>query len=860
MLVGRGGPARRDVRQPSHLRPVPRARPPVRWRMPSRRPTGTASRRRAGRGGTDALPDRRHRRARAREPRARRGGDRDARAAGTDARARPARPGRASTHEQLAPRDRRAPRPRPPRPRRLQGRHGGGEPDRRAPAPSATRRCRSRSSTSARCSSRWPTPRNVLAVDDIALMTGYEVRPAVASPRGHRRARSRRLTRLDDVVRDGRRGGRRGRAARRGRRPARVRRRRAGHQARQPDHRPGGRAGRLGHPLRARRQRRCACASASTACSQTSTTVPRRMVAGVVSRIKIMGDLDIAERRIPQDGRVGLTIDGHHVDLRVVTLPSVHGEGVVMRILDKDSVRDRPRQARHGRPGARRASSARSARPTARCSSPARPARASRRRCTRRSTELNTPEKNIITIEDPVEYQLDGHHAGAGQPAGRPDVRQRPALDDARRPRHHHGRRDPRPRDGADRRSRPRSPATSCSRRCTPTTRRAPITRLIEMGIEPFLVASRDRLRRRPAPGAHAVPALQAAHDHPAPTCCATTASTSHVDLEAYEPGGLRALRRHAATRAGSGLYEVMIVTEEIRQLALERALGRRDRARSRCARACAGCATTACEKVTPGPHLDRRGRPRHRQRLRSCVTPTIRRSSSDARAGPMDAMRLRLRRPAARGRSTAGPPTSTSPPASPPMVRVRGRLSPLEGYPKLDAHGHARDHLLDPHQRPAPAAGDRLAARLRLLDPRPRPLPRQRLLPARARIGAAFRLIPSSITLDRRARPAARRPRASRKQAARLRARHRPDRLGQVDVARGDDRRDQRDARGAHHDDRGPDRVPARRTRSASSTSASSGSDAQSFADGAEGRAAPGPRRDPRRRDARPRDDLAPR
>ena len=69
-----------------------------------------------------------------------------------------------------------------------------------------------------------------------------------------------------------------------------------------------------------------------------TTTVPRRMVAGVVSRIKIMSDLDIAERRIPQDGRVGLKIDGHHVDLRVVTLPSVHGEGVVMRILDKDSV------------------------------------------------------------------------------------------------------------------------------------------------------------------------------------------------------------------------------------------------------------------------------------------------------------------------------------------------------------------------------------------------------------------------------------------------------------------------------------------------------------------------------------------
>ena len=69
-----------------------------------------------------------------------------------------------------------------------------------------------------------------------------------------------------------------------------------------------------------------------------ATTVPRRMVSGVIRRMKIMSDLDIAERRVPQDGRVGLTIDGHHVDLRVVTLPSVHGESIVMRILDKGNV------------------------------------------------------------------------------------------------------------------------------------------------------------------------------------------------------------------------------------------------------------------------------------------------------------------------------------------------------------------------------------------------------------------------------------------------------------------------------------------------------------------------------------------
>ena len=69
-----------------------------------------------------------------------------------------------------------------------------------------------------------------------------------------------------------------------------------------------------------------------------AATVKRRMAMGVVSRIKIMGDLDISEKRVPQDGRFALTVDGRRVDIRVVTLPLVYGEGVVMRILDKGTV------------------------------------------------------------------------------------------------------------------------------------------------------------------------------------------------------------------------------------------------------------------------------------------------------------------------------------------------------------------------------------------------------------------------------------------------------------------------------------------------------------------------------------------
>jgi type IV pilus assembly protein PilB len=66
-----------------------------------------------------------------------------------------------------------------------------------------------------------------------------------------------------------------------------------------------------------------------------AATIKRSMAMGVVSRIKIMADLDISERRAPQDGRFALTLDGRRVDIRVVTLPLAFGEGAVLRILDK---------------------------------------------------------------------------------------------------------------------------------------------------------------------------------------------------------------------------------------------------------------------------------------------------------------------------------------------------------------------------------------------------------------------------------------------------------------------------------------------------------------------------------------------
>ena len=67
-------------------------------------------------------------------------------------------------------------------------------------------------------------------------------------------------------------------------------------------------------------------------------TIPKRLQAGVISRLKIMADLDIAERRIPQDGRIGLTVGGRPIDMRVASLPTVYGEKVVIRLLDRSNV------------------------------------------------------------------------------------------------------------------------------------------------------------------------------------------------------------------------------------------------------------------------------------------------------------------------------------------------------------------------------------------------------------------------------------------------------------------------------------------------------------------------------------------
>ena len=134
---------------------------------------------------------------------------------------------------------------------------------------------------------------------------------------------------------------------------------------------------------------------------------PRYIAVAIASRIKVMANLDIAERRLPQDGRIELLVGGNQIDLRVAVLPTMFGESVVMRVLDRSHVQldldklglrsddlDIVRQLIH-KPNGIIINTG----PTG---------------CGKTTTlyaclrELNTPEVKILTTEDPVEYDIDG--------------------------------------------------------------------------------------------------------------------------------------------------------------------------------------------------------------------------------------------------------------------------------------------------------------------------------------------------------------------------------------------------------------------------------------------------------------------
>ncbi len=134
---------------------------------------------------------------------------------------------------------------------------------------------------------------------------------------------------------------------------------------------------------------------------------PRSIQAGVISRLKVMADINIAERRVPQDGRISMKVAGRGIDLRVATLPTVYGEKVVMRILDKSQALLRleelgflPDQLE------RFAHAYRKPYGTILVTGPTGSGKSTTLYAT--LNILNEPSRNIITVEDPVEYRLPG--------------------------------------------------------------------------------------------------------------------------------------------------------------------------------------------------------------------------------------------------------------------------------------------------------------------------------------------------------------------------------------------------------------------------------------------------------------------
>jgi len=134
---------------------------------------------------------------------------------------------------------------------------------------------------------------------------------------------------------------------------------------------------------------------------------PRRLSAAVISRVKIMANLDIAERRLPQDGRIKLRVQGKEIDLRVSTVPTMHGESVVMRILDKGGVPlDFASLGFDGRLLEAFLEALGQPHGILLVTGPT----GSGKTTTLYTAldRLNQPEVKILTVEDPVEYQMPG--------------------------------------------------------------------------------------------------------------------------------------------------------------------------------------------------------------------------------------------------------------------------------------------------------------------------------------------------------------------------------------------------------------------------------------------------------------------
>jgi type IV pilus assembly protein PilB len=299
-----------------------------------------------------------------------------------------------------------------------------------------------------------------------------------------------------------------------------------------------------------------------------SMTIPRKITASVTSRLKIMASMDIAEKRVPQDGKIKTRLDNRDIDIRVSSLPTVFGEKLVMRILDKmralvplDKLGFWPDEAEKindliARPNGVILLNG----PTG-----------SGKTTTLYSilSRLNEPTRNITTVEDPVEYQLSGiNQVNTNPKAGmtfasvlRSMLRQDPDVIMVG---------EIRDRETAE--IAVQAALTGHLVLSTVHTNDAPttISRLVHMGIEPFLISAS-------LIGAVAQRLVRTI----CPNCSQEVKPTDeHFELlgSYLEPGQELRLRQgvgcnvcHRSGYSGRvGLYEIMVLTPKLREMVIE--------------------------------------------------------------------------------------------------------------------------------------------------------------------------------------------------------------------------------------------------------------------------------------------------
>jgi general secretion pathway protein E len=294
---------------------------------------------------------------------------------------------------------------------------------------------------------------------------------------------------------------------------------------------------------------------------QDAAAPPRRLAAAVVSRLKIMAELDIAERRVPQDGRIRLRMRDRQVDVRVSTLPTLHGESVVLRLLDKEAGRIELRELGMAADTEQRFVEVIS-RPHGIVLSTGPTGSGKTTTLYAAIDRIRTGREKIVTVEDPVEYELAGvPQVPVNEKVGltfanalRALLRQDPDIMLVGEIRDH---------DTADIATHAALTGHLVLSTLHTNDAATALTRLIDLGIEPYLVASTveavlaQRLVRRICDRCTQLVPLTSEQR-------AALAATEPGLTHAHAGAGCAACR-NTGYRGRTGIYELLVLDDELR-------------------------------------------------------------------------------------------------------------------------------------------------------------------------------------------------------------------------------------------------------------------------------------------------------